>query len=205
MLFFLEMIGTIAFAVSGAAAGIQKKMDIFGVAFLAMTTAVGGGIVRDIILDATPPAAFREPVFSIMSIATGIIVFYIVKGRFQPNNQGPMDMLLRIMDAIGLGIFTVTGVETAYMSVKDPNAFLAVFVGVITGVGGGIMRDIFSGDTPSVFTRHFYACASLIGAVVCVICRPYLGVVTSMLIGAVVIVVLRNMAFHYDWGLPKIE
>ena len=82
MVFVLELLGTIAFAISGASTGIQKKMDIFGVSILAMTTAVGGGILRDIILNITPPAAFRNPVFTFTSIATGIIVFYIVRHHY---------------------------------------------------------------------------------------------------------------------------
>ncbi len=80
------------------------------------------------------------------------------------------DVLLRIMDAIGLSLFTVIGVETAYIHVADANAYLAIFVGMLTGVGGGILRDVLAGNTPYVFVKHFYACASLIGAVVCAVC-----------------------------------
>lgn len=74
------------------------------------------------------------------------------------------------MDAIGLSLFTVIGVETAYIHVADANAYLAIFVGMLTGVGGGILRDVLAGNTPYVFVKHFYACASLIGAVVCAVC-----------------------------------
>lgn len=115
------------------------------------------------------------------------------------------DVLLRIMDAIGLSLFTVIGVETAYIHVADANAYLAIFVGVLTGVGGGILRDVLAGNTPYVFVKHFYACASLIGAVVCAVCWSWLGSLPSMLIGAGLIMVLRNMAVHYRWSLPKIE
>lgn len=115
------------------------------------------------------------------------------------------DVLLRIMDAIGLSLFTVIGVETAYIHVADANAYLAIFVGVLTGVGGGILRDVLAGNTPYVFVKHFYACASLIGAVVCAVCWSWLGSLPSMLIGAGLNMVLRNMAVHYRWSLPKIE
>lgn len=205
MIIFLELIGTIAFAVSGAVTGIQKKMDIFGVALLAMTTAVGGGIIRDIILNVTPPAAFRDPVFTLTAIAVGIVVFVIVKLNFQPHRLPLYEALLRAMDAIGLGLFTVIGVEAAYVSLPDANAYLAVFVGVVTGVGGGVLRDILAGQTPFVLVKHFYACASLIGAVICAVCWSRLGSVPSMLSGALVIVVLRNLAAHYHWSLPKID
>ncbi len=205
MFFILELIGTVAFAISGAVVGIHKRMDVFGVAILAMTTAVGGGIIRDIILNITPPAAFREPVFTLTAIATGIAVFYFIKHNFHLRKQAFYEALLRTMDAIGLGLFTVIGVETAYSSVPDTNVFLAVFVGVITGVGGGVLRDTLSGNTPYIFTRHFYACASLIGAILCSLCWSRFGSLFSMLAGALSIVVLRNMAAHYRWSLPKIN
>ena len=205
MVFFLELIGTVAFAISGAVVGIQKKMDIFGVAILAMTTAVGGGIIRDVILNITPPAAFRNPVFTLSSIVIGIIMFVIYRHHFEMQKHAVYDVLLRIMDAIGLSLFTVIGVETAYIHVADADAYLAIFVGVLTGVGGGILRDVLAGNTPYVFVKHFYACASLIGAVVCAVCWSWLGSLPSMLIGAGLIMVLRNMAVHYRWSLPKIE
>lgn len=205
MLFILELIGTAAFAFSGAIVGIQKKMDIFGVAILAMTTAVGGGIIRDIILNITPPAAFREPVFTLLGIVVGIVVFFYTKRHFQVQKQSIYEALLRTMDAIGLGLFTVIGVETAYTNVAETNVYLAVFVGVITGVGGGVLRDVMAGNMPYIFTKHFYACASLIGALVCSLCWSFLGPIISMLLGAIIIIILRNMAAHYRWSLPKIE
>ncbi len=205
MIFLLEMIGTIAFAVSGAMVGAQKRMDIFGVAMLAMTTGVGGGIIRDVILNVTPPAAFRDPLFSFVSILTGITTFYIIKYQFHPYKKIPYELLLRNMDAIGLGIFTVIGIQTAFDYAEASNTYLAVFVGVITGVGGGIMRDVLSGTTPYVFTKHFYACASIVGAVACALCWPYLGPDLSMLIGAALIIILRLMASHFRWSLPKIQ
>lgn len=204
MVFLFELVGTVAFAISGADLGIQKKMDLFGVAMLAMTTAVGGGILRDIILNITPPAAFREPVFTISSIVTGILFFLAVKHRVPLHRKAFCDALLRMMDAFGLSLFTVIGVETAFTRVPEANLYLAVFVGVITGVGGGILRDVLVGSTPTVFVKHFYACASLIGALLCALCWNAFGSLASMLIGAVTVVVLRNLAAHYRWSLPKI-
>lgn len=205
MRFILELIGTVAFAISGAVTGVQKKMDIFGISILAMTTAVGGGIIRDIILNVTPPAALRNPVFTLCAIAIGIIVFYLVKHHFQPQHHRAYDMMLGTMDAIGLGVFTVIGVQSAYAHVPEANAYLAVFVGVITGVGGGILRDIFAGNSPFVFSKHFYACASLIGAIVCAVSWSQLDTDLAMILGAVIVIVLRNLASHYRWSLPRIE
>ena len=204
MIFILEFLGTIAFAISGASIGVQKKMDIFGVSILAMTTAVGGGILRDIILNVTPPAAFRNPVFTLTAIATGIIVFYIVRHHYSFYQKPLGEILLRTLDAIGLGLFTVIGVQTAFVRVSEFNSYLAIFVGVITGVGGGILRDILAGNTPFVLLKHFYACASLVGAIICAVLWPYTGSVPAMLVGAITIVVLRNMAAYYHWSLPRI-
>ena len=204
MVFIFEFIGTVAFALSGADVGIRKKMDLFGVTILAMITAVGGGILRDIILNVTPPAAFREPVFTLSAIAVGIFSFITTRRHIQLHQKALCEVLLRTMDSIGLGLFTVVGVETAFVHVQDANIHLAVFVGVITGIGGGIFRDVLSGSTPFVFVKHFYACASLIGAVVCALCWSWFGSIFSMLIGAILIFVLRNLAAHYRWSLPKI-
>ncbi len=205
MVFLFELIGTTAFAISGAVVGIRKKMDLFGVAILAMTTAVGGGILRDIILNITPPSAFREPVFTFISIGVGIAAFIMVRYHIPLHQKAFCDAVLRAMDSIGLGLFTVIGVETAFVHLQDSNIYLAVFVGVITGVGGGVMRDILSGSTPHILVKHFYACASLAGAVVCAALWFRIGSVSSMLLGAVIVIVLRNLAAHYRWSLPKIN
>ena len=141
-----EILGTIAFAVSGAVVAISKKMDIFGVAILGMTTAVGGGILRDLILGITPPAAFQSPGYALTSIAVSMLVFLPPVRRLLHWNEKLYDTALLLFDAIGLGIFTVIGVQTAYIATGELNAFLAIFVGVVTGCGGGVMRDVFAGS-----------------------------------------------------------
>jgi uncharacterized membrane protein YeiH len=203
MLFVLEIIGTVAFAVSGAMVAAEKKMDIFGVIILGMTTAVGGGILRDIILGSTPPAAFCNPVYALVSILVSIIVFLpSVRRSFQKNSR-LYELGMLWMDSIGLGVFTVIGIQVAFSSEAGYNYFLAIFVGVVTGVGGGILRDLFAGDTPYIFVRHFYASASLGGALVCALCWQFCGGTFSMIAGAVLTVVLRLLAAHYHWSLPK--
>lgn len=205
MILFLEIIGTIAFAISGASVGIRKKMDLFGVAILAMTTAVGGGILRDIILNITPPAAFRQPVFALSAIAVGIAVFFVEAKKLFVRKPRLYETTLLWMDSLGLGIFTVSGIQVALAGVTEGNAFLAVFVGVVTGVGGGVLRDIMSGNTPYIFVKHFYASAALVGAILCVALWRPLGSLPSMLTGAGIIVVLRILAAHFHWSLPRIQ
>lgn len=197
-----EILGTIAFAVSGAVVAISKKMDIFGVAILGMTTAVGGGILRDLILGITPPAAFQSPGYALTSIAVSMLVFLPPVRRLLHWNEKLYDTALLLFDAIGLGIFTVIGVQTAYIATGELNAFLAIFVGVVTGCGGGVMRDVFAGSAPYIFVKHFYATASLLGAVACLLLWN-IGQMPAMLIGAAVTLTLRLLAAHYRWSLPK--
>ena len=130
--FVIEMIGTVAFAVSGALMAIEKKMDILGVCVLGATTAVGGGIIRDLILGNTPPQAFDRPVYIITAVAVSILVFLPGMRRLIRSEQAHFDFALRVMDALGLSIFTVIGIAVAYEG--SDNGFLLVFVGVLTGV-----------------------------------------------------------------------
>lgn len=104
---------------------------------------------------------------------------------------------------IGLGLFTVVGVQVAQTASVDTNSFLVTFVGVLTDVGGGILRDVFAGNMPYAFIKHFYACASIIGAWACALLWPVLGDSLSMLVGAALTVILRLLAAHHHWSLPK--
>lgn len=203
ILFVLEIIGTIAFAVSGAVVGIQKKMDIFGVCILGLTAAVGGGILRDLILNITPPAAFRTPAFAVTAILVSILIFIPAVRNMFEHGRKIYETLILLMDSIGLGLFTVVGVQTATAAMPEQNLFLATFVGVLTGVGGGILRDVFAGNTPYIFIKHFYACASIIGAWTCALLWPHTGSVPAMIAGAAVTVVLRLLAARFRWSLPK--
>ena len=163
-IFILELIGTVAFAVSGAMVALKKNMDIFGVAILGLTTAVGGGALRDILLGNTPPVMFREPVYALLAIFVSIVVFIPQVRHLLTHNHALYDRMMLVMDSLGLGIFTVVGINTAYELSNDYTFFLLVFVGTITGVGGGVLRDVMAGGTPYIFVKHVYACASAVGA-----------------------------------------
>ena len=205
LLLLFEIIGTVAFAISGAMTGIKKKMDVFGVAILGLTTAVGGGALRDIILGNTPPVMFQDPVYAVIAIVTSVILFLPAVQRLILRIHGLYDSLMLLMDSVGLGIFTVVGIQTAYAAVEAPGWFLLLFVGVVTGVGGGVLRDVMAGDTPYVFVKHFYACASLLGAVVCILLWTFAGQTVAMAAGAAAVVALRYLAVKYRWSLPKAQ
>ena len=208
-IFIIEIIGTIAFASSGAMVGIKKQMDLLGVCVLGMTTAVGGGMIRDLILGVNPPVMFQNPTYALIAIAFSVLIFcglYFFQNKLTHSKvQGVYDKLMMIFDSLGLGLFTVVGVTTAINIGYETTAFLQIFVGVLTGVGGGVLRDIMAGNTPYIFVKHVYASASIIGAMVCVLVEPWLGDLTAMLIGATVVFVIRILAAHYKWNLPRIK
>lgn len=199
----LELIGTVAFSISGAMIAIQKRMDIFGVIILGLTTAVGGGIIRDLVLGITPPATFQNPIYATCAIVTAIIVFLPVVQRLFHRYQRAYDILMLTMDSLGLGIFTVIGVQAAFSQSGSYSMFLMAFVGVITGVGGGVIRDIMAGNMPYIFVKHIYACASLVGAISCVLLWKPLGGAAAMAIGTILVVLIRFLSAHFRWSLPK--
>lgn len=203
IVFLFEIIGTIAFAVSGALVAVEKKMDILGVIIMGLTTAVGGGVLRDVLIGNVPPVAFVDPVYAMVAIVTSVIVFLPKVRNFFGEIKSKFELGLLLMDTVGLAVFTVVGVAVCKNTVTDCGLFLAIFVGTITGVGGSILRDVLAGNTPYVFVKHFYACASIIGAVICAVIWDYTGKVAAMIMGAAVVVLLRGLAAHFRWKLPK--
>ena len=199
----IELAGTMAFAASGAMTGMKKDMDIFGICILALTTAVGGGVIRDLILGNTPPNTFRNPIYATVAILTALVLFLPWVRRFLMRDQRLYDTSMLVLDTAGLGIFTVVGMRIAYSVVPSPPLFLLVFVGVVTGVGGGVIRDMRAGDTPYIFVRHIYACASLAGALGCAALWDPAGEVAAMAVGMTVVMVIRLLSAHYHWNLPK--
>ena len=137
-LFVVNLIGTVAFAAAGAMTGLRKNMDIFGVCVLGLTTAVGGGIVRDLILGITPPNAFRDPFAAMVAIFVSAVFFLRRFRHFLMQRPALYERMTLWLDSIGLGAFTVIGVQIAYHHTAEPTLFLLVFVGVVTGAGGGI-------------------------------------------------------------------
>lgn len=208
-IFILEMIGTVAFASSGAMMAIEKKMDIFGVNVLGATTAVGGGIMRDVILGLAPPTAFSKPVYVLISVITSTLLFavaYIRPDTMRSRIKSEYyDRLMFWCDTAGLGIFTVVGIQTASGVMQENNSFFFVFIGVLTGVGGGVLRDIMAGETPYILVKHIYACAAIAGGIVCVVSRAALGGAAGIVLGLAATVVLRVLAAHFRWNLMRVS
>ena len=206
LLFFItEMIGTVAFAVSGAMIAIERKLDLFGVLFLGATTAIGGGIVRDVLLGQIPPRAFLNYVYMLTAVLSAAVIFLLSYLNSRQETPRPFlnDELLNFFDAAGLGIFSVIGVQHTINAGFGDNVFFCVFLGMLTGVGGGMLRDMMSQTTPAVLRKHIYALASIAGA----LCYYYLHSYhdgTAILVTTVLVIVIRLLASHFKWTLPRI-
>ena len=202
--YMFDMIGTIAFAVSGALVGVARKMDIFGMAVLALATAIGGGIVRDVLLGYFPPNSLRNVVYVTVVLAVTVIVFLIYNSRYRKHAMGPRSRASYLLaDALGLASFTVTGASAGFKLYPELPIFI-VLLGTITAVGGGIIRDMLAQRIPSVLKEDVYALPSIIGGIV-----YYLMVTSSWDSMAVygaftVVLVIRLLALKYNWSLPKV-
>ena len=189
--FIMEMAGTVAFAASGAMVGVERNMDIFGISVLGVATAVGGGMIRALV--------------SVLTSCVVFFVFYFKREFLEGHRREAYDKFMLVMDSVGLGIFTVVGVNTGIRQGYMDNAFLLVFLGTITGVGGGLLRDMMASVPPYIFVKHIYACASIIGAVVCVYMNRFVGNVEAMIVSSIVVVLIRYLAAHYHWNLPRLS
>jgi len=206
LLFFVtEMIGTVAFAISGAMIAIERKLDLFGVLFLGATTAIGGGIVRDLLLGQIPPRAFLNYVYMLTAVISAAVIFLLSYLNSTMDEPAPLlnDALLNFFDAAGLGIFSVIGVQHTINAGFGDNVFFCVFLGMLTGVGGGMLRDVMSQTTPAVLRKHIYALASIAGA----LCYYYLHSYHdgfAILATTLLVIVIRLLASHYKWTLPRV-
>ena len=145
---------------------------------------------------------FRDPTYAAVAVAVSLILFLPGVRRCLTWDSRRFNLVLLIMDTLGLSIFTVTGMGVAYSYTARPTLFLLCFVGVITGVGGGVLRDIMAGDTPYIFRKHVYASASLAGALACVVLWPLAGEMAAMLCGSALVVAVRILSAHFRWNLP---
>lgn len=203
--YMFDMIGTVAFAVSGALVGVSRKMDIFGMAVLALATAIGGGVIRDVLLGYFPPNSLRNVVYVIVVLVVTFIVFVIYNSRYHRNIMGPRSRASYLFaDALGLASFTVTGASAGYTLYPELPIFI-VLLGTITAVGGGILRDMLAQRVPSVLKEDVYALPSIIGGIV-----YYLLVISDWTGQAVygaftIVLVIRLLAIKYHWSLPRVR
>ncbi len=190
-----DLTGTFVFALSGATAAVKHRLDAFGVMVLAFAAATAGGITRDLMIGAIPPAAIGDWRYIAVSLLAGLVAFF-----WSPLiNRLSSPVLL--FDAAGLGLFCVVGADKALAFHAGPVA--AILLGMMTGIGGGIVRDVLVREVPTVLRTELYAVAALLGAAVLVGGRSF-GLPSHLVapIGAVLCITLRLLALHYRWHLP---
>ena len=192
----LDLFGTVAFAVTGAFKAIEHKSDIVGIIILATMTGVAGGVLRDVVFGRIPPLAIVNPLYLIITVATAVAMFFLYRSLKKHWN------LFLKFDAIGLGVFTIIGATFAY-NIFGLNFLAMAFAGVLTAVGGGILRDVFVNEMPIVFVKELYASASFIGVVI------FFGLLAAGIdlnVAAIPSIVaatsLRLLAMKYNWNLP---
>lgn len=203
-----EILGTIAFSISGAIEAMRREMDLLGVLVLGLVTAVGGGILRDVLMGTLPPAALKDPRNALTALCTALAAFVIGEVLFirkKEVHNRIWNLALLLSDAVGLGAFTILGMRYVQEQSGNDNIALLMFMGVITGVGGGVIRDVFSGQVPYIFRKHVYATASIAGAVV-FLCLQGTGQgqgSPAAVAGLLTVVIIRILAARFQWNLPK--
>lgn len=191
----LDLVGTFVFALSGATAGVKRRLDIFGVLVLSFVAANSGGIVRDLLIGATPPAAISDWRYLLVSALAGLLIFF-----WYPSVRRLSSPVL-VFDAAGLALFCVAGAQKALNHGLAP--WMAALLGMLTGVGGGVARDVLLSQVPAVLRAEVYAVAALAGAGV-VVFGHVLGLPSGPMAGAGAALCfgLRMAAIRYDWHLP---
>jgi uncharacterized membrane protein YeiH len=193
----LDLFGTMAFAVTGAFKAIEHKSDFVGIIILSTITGIAGGVIRDITFGKLPPTAVINPLYITITVSTAIVIFFLY-----PSLKKHSDLFLKF-DAIGLGVFTIIGSIFAY-NMFGLN-FLAMSIsGVLTAIGGGILRDVFVNEIPMVFVKEFYASASFLGVV---ILFTLLSLNTNVSLSAIIVMIIttsiRLIAVKLQWNLPR--
>ncbi|MFN2538133.1 MAG: trimeric intracellular cation channel family protein [Mycobacteriales bacterium] len=194
-LLVLDLLGVFVFALSGASLAVEKQLDLFGVLVLAVVTALGGGLLRDVLLGDTPPVALRESRYLVVALVAGLVVF--LGSPLVEHIAAPV----RVFDAAGLGLFVATGTAKALHA--GMGAVPAITLGCLTGIGGGIARDVLVGVVPVVLRRELYAVPAVLGAAV-VTAGDGIGAAGSVTaaVAAVVVFTIRVLGVWRDWHFP---
>jgi uncharacterized membrane protein YeiH len=196
VLYILDLIGTAAFAASGAWAGVRRHLDLFGVLVLGVVTAVGGGTLRDLLHGDVPPFSLKDETYIYLALIISLAVF-VMRHQFKAFERP-----LLYLDAIGLGTFVVIGTTKALEF--GLGTLGAVLMGVMTGTAGGVIRDVLSNQVPLILRKEIYASACIAGSLLLVV-LIHSGVTrpASALVAAGTVIVVRLLAIHFNWSLPK--
>lgn len=204
----VEMAGIIAFSISGAMIAVEEEVDLFGILLLGLITAMGGGVMRDVLLGLFPSANFYNYPGIIASLASSAAVFAIAYTNrdYYFRHTGRIAAINNVVDSLGLGLFSVTGAYTAMQAAGGENIYLLVFMGMLTGIGGGLIRDTIVGRKPVILTRHIYAVASILGSL-CYLLLLAHGQRSgeASFYSVVLVVLIRMIATKKHWNLPRVS
>ena len=197
LIYVFDLFGTMAFAVTGAFKAIEHKSDIVGIIILSIITGVAGGTIRDIIIGKFPPNSISDPSYVLVSVASAIALFFLY-----PHLKKHWNVFLKF-DAIGLGVFSITGATFAY-NIFGLNFLAIAFAGILSAVGGGILRDVFVNEVPIIFVKELYATASFAGIIAFyLLLVGHTPLYLSSIAGIVITTSLRLVAMKYNWNLPR--
>ena len=197
-----DIIGTLAFAVSGTLVGISRRMDIFGISVLALATAVGGGMVRDMLVGITPPVALRNTTNFLLSVSVALLTSLLYQWTaLHHMRRRRLLTMFNVSDTIGLAAFTITGALTGVRFGGDDSYVLPVLLAATTAVGGGMIRDVLAQRMPVVLYAEVYAAASLAGAFVFCMLRFTLGVEADLWLAFTLVLLIRFAAIRWNWSL----
>ena len=202
----IEVIGVIAFSVSGSMVAIRRKTDLFGVMLLAILTSMGGGLLRDTIFSFSPPAIFGLKWYLLICVVVSIIVFLIARkySKTYLENETKIEHINDVFDALGLGIFAIVGTKVGIENGFGNDVVITLSCGVISGIGGGIIRDVLTKSIPFVLVKRIYAIAAILGSGVYYI--MYLFEINdefAIVTGVLVTFILRLLAMIFKWNMPK--
>ena len=203
----MEHLGVVAFAISGALVAIEKETDVFGVLVLAFITSFGGGVIRDLILDLPTPgfftASYRPVVITCLITVVIVIAFAMCFKNVFLEKEGFINTINNYIDAVGLGAFAVSGVKLS-ISVGQSSPFVAIMMGMIACIGGGMIRDVMLGTIPFVLRKRIYAIAALSGAAVYyLLWYLSIGEAIAMIVGALTTILIRVLATVFKLNIPK--
>lgn len=196
IIYAFDLLGTVAFAASGALAGVRRGMDLLGVIVLGIVTATGGGVIRDVLLNDTPPFCFKNELYLYLAVAASVVVF------LTPRSFERMNRAMLLLDALGLGTFLVIGTSKALQF--QLGLMGSIIMGVMTATCGGLVRDILSNEIPLILQREIYASACVVGgALFFFLHRTELPTQVNLTVSALTVIAIRCAAIVKGWQLPR--
>lgn len=209
IIFIIEILAVITYGITGVMEAKKHHLDMFGVLVIGCITAVGGGLLRDIMIGIIPPLMFTTPIYVIVAFITSLIAFVLLYSHKTNNihiNKKVYDAVFNSLDSFGLAIISTAGVMRAFEKYPNRSIFVCIFAGLITGIGGGLIRDIMLNEIPKILRKRVYAVASIFCSLLFYVLFVMLNcdIVSSTIICILFTLIIRFLAIKYEWNLPSL-